>query len=318
MKWNRSIILLLLFFFVQGIHVQAEEAEIVSTNKSWTITFNTPLSPDSIHSEAIYVTNNETEKKVPNIHVSLSKNRRVVTLEPTLPLQPKTAFTIHITTSVRSAAGQPLRSRVTYPFRTNKASKYNEQAMDYFHEIAFGSEWEETDYPIRKWETNPRIKVFGSPSKSDMDALNATIADINSIQSSIDLKLVEENPTIEVYFVPLEDFDQYVKNPKKGNWGLFYYWWKAGYTINRAKILIATDKPGEQGRAHLIREELTQSLGLTRDSFSYPKSIFFETYTTHTEYTPLDKKLIQMLYEEEIRPGMSREEALYILQNIQS
>lgn len=317
MKWKRLGLILFICLFSQGIFTHAAAAEEVSPNKKWTITFNTPLSSDSIHSNSIYVINNHTKDKVPNIHLSLSKNNRKVILEPTLPLAPETSYTIHITKSVRSRAGQPLMEPITYSFETGKTPKYDEQALDYFQEISFGSEWDETDYPIRKWESDPKIKVYGSPTTSDMNALKATISDINGLQDSIQLSLVDTNPNIEVYFVPLEEFGKYVNNPKEGNWGLFYYWWQDGYIINKAKILISTDKPGQSGRAHLIREELTQSLGLTRDSYSYPKSIFFENYTTYTEFTNLDKKLIQMLYEEKIKPGMTREDSLEVLQNIE-
>ena len=47
---------------------------------------------------------------------------------------------------------------------------------------------------------------------------------------------------------------------------------------------------------HILREELTQSLGLCNDSWKYEESIFYQGYSTVTEYSELDKKVIQMLY----------------------
>ena len=47
---------------------------------------------------------------------------------------------------------------------------------------------------------------------------------------------------------------------------------------------------------HLLREELTQSLGLFNDSWDYPESIFYQCWTTTTEYAPIDRELIDMLY----------------------
>jgi len=62
-------------------------------------------------------------------------------------------------------------------------------------------------------------------------------------------------------------------------------------------------------RSYLIREELTQSLGLMKDSYDYPRSIFFQRFTATTEFTDLDRNLISILYREDITHGMTRDEA---------
>ena len=49
---------------------------------------------------------------------------------------------------------------------------------------------------------------------------------------------------------------------------------------------------------HILREELTQSLGLFNDSEKYENSIFYDGYSTVTEYSEIDKELIDMLYNE--------------------
>jgi hypothetical protein len=52
----------------------------------------------------------------------------------------------------------------------------------------------------------------------------------------------------------------------------------------------------ENAQKHLLREELTQSLGLFNDSYKYDNSIFYQGWTTTTEYDPIDRELIDMLY----------------------
>jgi hypothetical protein len=47
---------------------------------------------------------------------------------------------------------------------------------------------------------------------------------------------------------------------------------------------------------HLLREELTQSLGLVNDSWKYKNSIFYQGWTTTTEYSDIDRELIDILY----------------------
>ena len=320
MKWIRLIIVTLVFMVGLVIYqsfTYADEVESVSTYKSWTITFNTPISPDYVNSDSIYVVNESTGKRVSSVKLRLSEDQKVVNIQPTVPYDPQTTFTVHIEKPIVSTKGMPMMNTDQKEFKTKAKPKYSEQAMEYFQEIAFGSEWGKSDFPIRKWNTDPRVKVFGNPSEKDMGALKDTINDINTLQDHIELRLVDKNPNIKIYFVPLEDFDQYVDNPKEGNWGLFYYWWESGsYVVDEAEILISTDKPTQQARQHLVREELTQTLGLPRDSYSYPKSMFFQDYTTVTEYTTLDKMLIQMLYEDQIKAGMTPKEAIEVFHNL--
>jgi hypothetical protein len=51
-----------------------------------------------------------------------------------------------------------------------------------------------------------------------------------------------------------------------------------------------------QAQRSILREELTQSLGLYNDSWKYPNSIFYQGGNDVTEYSDLDKEIIQMLY----------------------
>jgi hypothetical protein len=49
-------------------------------------------------------------------------------------------------------------------------------------------------------------------------------------------------------------------------------------------------------KKHILREELTQSIGLLNDSMKYPNSIFYQGWTFPTEYTELDKEVIKRHY----------------------
>ena len=140
-----------------------------------------------------------------------------------------------------SANEDTREEEVTSEEVNSKEEATSEEALHYFSSIAFGNEWDDEDTPIRKWLSDPRIKVFGNPAPQDLEALQQVVDDINSTQSSITLTIVEEYPNIKLYFVPLEDFSLYVINPTPNNWGLFYYWWD-NYAITRATLLISTDK----------------------------------------------------------------------------
>ena len=45
-----------------------------------------------------------------------------------------------------------------------------------------------------------------------------------------------------------------------------------------------------------VRQEITQCLGLTNDSYTYPESVFYQGPNSSIEYSPIDRKLIDMLY----------------------
>jgi len=77
--------------------------------------------------------------------------------------------------------------------------------------------------------------------------------------------------------------------------------------------LIASQGITQQERSHLIREELTQSLGLFQDSWRYPGSIFYQGWTDITEYSDLDRATIRLLYDSRLAPGMAPSEALEAL-----
>ena len=47
---------------------------------------------------------------------------------------------------------------------------------------------------------------------------------------------------------------------------------------------------------HVLREEITQSMGFTNDTYQYSNSIFYQGYSTITEYSELDKEVIKLFY----------------------
>ena len=81
-------------------------------------------------------------------------------------------------------------------------------------------------------------------------------------------------------------------------------------------VLISTTGLTADERAHLIREELTQSLGLLADSARYEDSIFYQEWTTTNRYSPLDRAVIEMLYQPLLLPGITVEEALEALEEM--
>jgi hypothetical protein len=67
--------------------------------------------------------------------------------------------------------------------------------------------------------------------------------------------------------------------------------------INYSNVVLNTDNIRTVNHAkHVLREELTQAMGLLNDSWKYPESMFYDGVSEPTEYAPIDRELIDILY----------------------
>lgn len=219
--------------------------------------------------------------------------------------------------------------------KTSLPSKsYTAAQINYFLEIALKSEYANSDATIKKWDKDINIKVIGSPTSEDIRTLQTVIDELNTLVSGIrlqvinaagnrtigntssNLSLLGKEPNLEIYFVPESKFSQYEPNYQPINYGFFWDWWNDNHVIDRSKVLIATEGVTQKERSHLIREELTQSLGLMQDSYLYSESIFYQPWTDTNQYAEIDKALIEMLYRPEIRPGMTKSQVLKVFRTL--
>ena len=183
---------------------------------------------------------------------------------------------------------------------------YVADEIDYFLEIAFGSEFGGATSLLRRWPSGsgPLIRVNGTPSTGDREVLDSVIAEINRLALGLDIELVADFPTVEMHFVPQSDFATLLPQAPPGNNGLVWLWWGEDQYLFQSVVLISTTT-GEALRAHIIREEVTQMLGLLQDSFRYPQSIFYQAFSDVTEYLPIDRSVIDLLHRPELRVGMT-------------
>ncbi len=121
----------------------------------------------------------------------------------------------------------------------------------------------------------------------------------------INLVLVDEAANLDVYFSPESHFSDIEPTYVPTNMGFFRVWFDGEGAIQRGRVLIAVEGTTQAERTHMIREEITQSLGLIKDSWKHPDSIFYEGWTTTDKYGPLDEATIRMLYQTQLEPGMN-------------
>ena len=208
----------------------------------------------------------------------------------------------------------------TRPVRFS-SGEFTSKQINYFLEIALGSEFSQSSSAakIRKWQGDVRIQYFGSPTPEDLTTLNSVISEVNELSNGgIRLQLVDRNPNVTMHFAPESQFSRLEPNYQPGNYGYFWTQWDGNNRIYKANVLITTTKVTQKERSHLIREELTQSLGLMKDSLKYADSMFYQRWTDVTQYSEIDRSLIRMLYDPQISSGMTQAQVINVLNTRQA
>jgi hypothetical protein len=180
-------------------------------------------------------------------------------------------------------------------------SRFSKEERDYFKKIALSSEFSDNDNGVVcRWKSDMRIFVKGEKPDYLMDELNSIVSELNEIIDPIDIVLVdnEDESNYQILFGSEQEYNNFKPGSKEhtpNNWGLFII--NSGKEIRRGTMYVDIYRcESIEGQKHLLREELTQSLGLTNDTFDYPESIFYQKWSETTEYAPIDRVLIDMLY----------------------
>jgi hypothetical protein len=177
--------------------------------------------------------------------------------------------------------------------------RYDQETNEYFDEIVMYSEFSETrrSSPFR-WTTDMKIYVDGEKPDYLMSELNKIVTELNDLIDPITIRVVnrKQDANYIIFFGTHIEFANLYslmdKSKLERNWGLFEVY------PNRGIMYVDIERTSfdYEAQKHLLREELTQSLGLLNDSWKYPESIFYQGWTTTTEFTEIDKRLIDLIY----------------------
>ena len=202
---------------------------------------------------------------------------------------------------------------------------FQEQVIDYFKEIALGFENGGASEVTRKW-AGPMKLYVGGPGKNDFTiaTIEETIATLNALATDgFEIQWVSDSSQSNAY-VFLGSKEQFIQifpdaaNSLVGNLAYFNVWWNNDL-INTARIFIETQSSSLTQQRSLIFEEITQSLGLGKDSPRYPDSIFYEIPSDGgfaQGLSELDKELVRLLYHPSMSVGLSATEVEKLLREI--
>ena len=201
-------------------------------------------------------------------------------------------------------------------------TEFQEESIVYFNEIAMGFEFGGYPEITRKWKVPMKVFIGGSRDSRLLQEFNDIKDEINALATD-GFEMIEVQDSIEAnYYLFFGSGTEYAGHfPYQAeyvpfNWGLFYLVFNQRAEFISGHMYVDIDRADYTEQLHLLREELTQSIGLAKDSKRYPSSIFQQDWTTTTTYAEIDREMIRLLYHPNMVVGLSESGATAIIQNI--
>ena len=175
---------------------------------------------------------------------------------------------------------------------------YSSEAASYFNEIALRTESGLTLRYLSKYTVDVFIYVEGHQPKYIQEELQKIVFDLNMIIDPIDVRITENKSESNLIITigSLEEIRKRYQIFRSNGFDNS----RGGFSIGNENFshcfLNTTNIESVESAKHVLREEITQSLGLPNDSWKYSESIFYQGGSTSTKYSELDKQLISMLY----------------------
>ncbi len=189
-------------------------------------------------------------------------------------------------------------------------TKHQRDVISYFREIALGFEYGTASAVTRKWNAPMKIYVSGDATESVLKELDLVIRELNSLATDgfyIERVGAKEISNFHMFFGTRAEFTEIypadIETVKKSS-GIFRIFWNKENYIQRGYAFIHT-RTSEKEQRHAIREELTQALGMGKDSYTYDDSIFQSRWTLPTEYAPIDREIVRCLYHPLMKVGLT-------------
>ncbi len=206
--------------------------------------------------------------------------------------------------------------------KKNMLTEQQRSVIAYFQEVALGFEFGNTTSVTRKWVTDMKVFVAGNARPEALAELDRIIGEVNGLVSDgfrITVVSRNEDANLFLFFGSKSAYGElYPKEAPllKGSSGLCTISWNNRNQIIRGHIFIRNEGISLTEQRHVIREELTQALGFGKDSPRYMDSVFQSKYTTPTEYSPIDRQLISLLYNANMQAGLEAAETEQVLARI--
>lgn len=175
------------------------------------------------------------------------------------------------------------------------------EIQDYYDTIVNYVEGNNHIQTTTKYKKDVLIYVVGDKKPYLMVELNKIINDLNNLINTINVKIVstKDKCNMLVYLGTVKDYSKITKDILKrsnvNGYGVIYSDLQYNITYSEAFVNLGKVKDIKRQK-HILREEVTQAMGLTNDTYQYFNSIFYQGYSNVTEYSNLDKEVIKLFY----------------------
>ncbi|MEH0689563.1 DUF2927 domain-containing protein [Vibrio cholerae] len=196
-----------------------------------------------------------------------------------------------------------------------------------FLDVALKNEYRPGDKPLTKWQAPIRIWVDHRVADHVLhdELTNAHLSDLSAMTGH-DIRRVSRREDANVVWIftrqsqwqdeIAEEIGLFALEHIKGAICKASFSYTSSSVIDKGVVIIPVDQARSHGKLlACIVEEITQVLGLPNDAESAYPSIFNDE-TPEDLLSPLDVILLKLLYEPELRPGMSREQAAPVVRKL--
>jgi len=202
-------------------------------------------------------------------------------------------------------------------------TEFQQETIRYFNEVALGVEFGQFREITRKWKEP--MKVYFNPEIPDeledelskvKDEINALVTDgfvIEFVPDSADCNFYVFLGTSERY----TSYFPEALGVAVGQRSTSYLYFNQRAELVGGHMFVDLSNASLVAQKHMIREELTQSIGLARHSDRFSESIFYEPGgDAVTTYAEIDAELVRLLYHPNMVAGVDEPGCTVILQNI--
>jgi len=194
--------------------------------------------------------------------------------------------------------------------------------VDYFQMVALGSEYGNNLPLVKKWKTPMLIHINGYRDSILLDELDHIIEELNSLfTDGFYIELSEDSLTAnhQIFFGEVDRYKKTypaVAHLIQENRGLFTIYTDKDFAITSGHMFVDNTGLALKYQKHILREELTQSLGLANDIQYYANSIFYKKWSDTQAYSDLDRETIRLLYHPKMIPKVGSTVVTSILEGI--
>ncbi len=183
-----------------------------------------------------------------------------------------------------------------------------EALLPYYREIALNAEHGTVDGKVHKWTRPILFYVRPSPDAEKYDYyIQELAARLEAIPGFPGIRRVvnAEAAELTLEFVTADEMNGITGAYGDPAYGYAHVSWynSSGALFSGSIFIVREAESSEADVLHALTEEFTQAMGLLNDSYRYSDSIFYQGYSTVTQYSEADLTLLKLHYAVEIPAG---------------